>query len=129
MKYHAESQQGFTLIEVMVFLIILSILGSAILLTFVAGLQKTPAIRQNMIALVTVQQCMEWFIGQRYLNNYSSITCPSTSVPAFCSAPSGYNMAVDVSCTTINSDSNYKTIAVTVSGLGDATSRLLIADY
>ena len=72
---------------------------------------------------------MEWFTGQRQLNGYASITCPSSAVPAFCSAPSGYTLAVSITCTTISSDANYKTLTVTVSGDGNASLSTLFASY
>lgn len=124
-----DKYQGFTYIELIFFIILTAILASTLLLSFNTSLQKTPTLTQNMIAGVTARQCMEWFIGQRSLNGYSAITCPSTTVPAFCSAPSGYAVAVNITCTTINSDANYQTITVTVSGAGDAKLTTLVANY
>lgn len=125
MKQH----HGFTLIEIIIFIIITALLAKTILLVLNTAALNTPKILQNTIANETAQQCMEWFIGQRQLNGYSSITCPSTSVPSFCSAPTGYTVAVNIQCTTINSDANYQTITVTISGKGDAGLTTLIANY
>lgn len=124
-----NKQRGFTLIELVLFIVITGILASAILLGFVAALQKFPNVRQNMIALQTAQQCMEWLLGQRQLNGYSTVICPSTTVPSFCTAPSGYSVTTDISCTNISGDNNYKTFTVTVSGLGDATLTSLLGNY
>jgi type II secretory pathway pseudopilin PulG len=124
-----KKQFGFTLIEVVLFIIVIGILGSTILISFNTILQTTPALLQNTLAGQTAKQCIEWFIGQRRLNGYSSITCPSSSVPSFCSTPTGYTLAVDIVCTTINSDANYKTITVTVSNRGDASLSTLVANY
>jgi len=82
-----------------------------------------------MIATQTASQCMEWYLGQRALNGYNSISCPSTAVPSFCSAPTGYVLSTNISCTTISGDANYKTIAVTVSGKGTISLTTLIANY
>lgn len=124
-----EHHHGFTLIELVAFIIISGLLGSTILLALITVLQKTPTLFQQQVALQTSSQCMEWFIGQRHLNGFSSITCPSTTVPGFCTTPSGYTLSVNIACTTIGSDSQYKTITVTTSGLGDATISTLIAEY
>lgn len=121
-------QKGFTLIELVFFIVILAILGSTILMGFVTALQKYPSVHQNVIALQTAKQCMEWFIGQRRLQGYSTLAC-NTTVPTFCTTPANYSITTNVSCIAINSDNNYKSITVTVSGLGDASLTSLIADY
>ncbi len=125
-------QKGFTLIEVLILIIVAGITGSAIVLALSTALRSTPQFLQHGIAGQTARNCIEWFIGQRRLilgDGYTSITCPSSTVPAFCTAPSGFTLAVNVACTTINSDANYKTITVTVSGSGAATYSTMIADY
>ena len=120
-------QQGFTLIELVMFIVITSILASTILLALTTATQKIPTVHQNTVASQIAKQCMEWFMGQESLNGFSSLTCPNTSTPSFCTAPTGYSISTSVSCTTINTDTNYKTITVTVSGLGDASFSTLIA--
>ncbi len=124
-----KKTSGFTLIEIILFIIITSLLASAILLVFGTSLLKPPNLLANTTANQTAKMCIEWFLGQRQLNGYSTITCPSTTVPTFCTAPSGYTVAVNITCTTINSDANYQTITVTVSGKGDASLTTLIANY
>ncbi len=123
-----KKQSGFTLIELVIFIVITSILASAILLSFVTAMNKAPALLQNMIASQTAQQCAEWFIGQRRVNGYASISCNS-SVPAYCSSPAGFTITSSCTPTTINSDSNYETITITVSGAGNASVDLLLAKY
>ena len=122
-----RSQRGFTLIELILFIIVSGLLASTLSIAFIESLQKLSTIRQEVIALQTAKQCMEWFIGQNNLNGYTSLTCPSTPSPSLCRAPSDYSISNSITCTTLNSDSNYKTITVTVSGLGDATLTTLIA--
>lgn len=124
--------KGFTLIEILLTLIITGILASTILLATQTALQNTPGLLKENIASQTAKQCIEWYIGQRRLqwgDGYTSISCPSTSVPGFCTAPSGYTISVNVACTTISSDANYKTITVTVGGAGNASLSTMIADY
>lgn len=121
-------QQGFTLIELVMFIVVTGILATAILLSFVTAMSKTPIILQNTIAMQTARQCMDWFIGQRRMNGYSSITCNST-VPAFCTTPTGYTLTSSCSTTTLSGDSNYETITITVGGPGAATLNLLMAKY
>lgn len=121
--------KGFSLIELILFIVVTAILASTLLLAFNNVLVNSDTSRNQIVAQMTAQQCMEWFVGQRLSNGYSSIACPSTTVPSFCTAPSGYTISVNSACTTISSDANYKTITVTVSGNGDASLTTLIANY
>jgi type II secretory pathway pseudopilin PulG len=124
-----KKQHGFSFIELIIFIVVSGILATTILLSLTTVLLKAPILHQQMIANELAEQCMEWFIGQRKLLGFSQLTCPSNPTPTICSAPSGYTITNTVSCTTINGDSNYKTIVVNVSGAGDAVLTSLIADY
>ena len=121
--------QGFTLIELVIFIIVTSLMINALFLAYSTALLNAPLLLQNTIARQTARNCMEWFVGQRRLNGYSAFSCPSTAVPSFCTAPAGYTLSVNISCTTINSDANYKTITITVSGKCDAALTTLTANY
>jgi len=125
-------QRGFTLVEVLLLIIVSGLLANTIFLTLTNAARKTPQFLQHTIAGQAARQCMEYFIGQRRLqwgNGYTSISCPSTAVPAACTAPAGYTLSVNIACTTINTDTNYKTITVTVTGNGNATYTSQIASY
>jgi type II secretory pathway pseudopilin PulG len=126
-----NKQSGFTLIELIMFIIITGILGTTILLAFVYGLSKSPVASQNAIADLAASQCGEWFMGQRQLHGYSSITCTNPNTPAYCTAnmPSGYTIVTSCAATTISSDSNYETLTVTVSGKGNAILTFVIGNY
>jgi len=120
---------GFTLIELILFIVIMGILGSTILLSFVTALQKLPQTHQIYIADQAAQRCMEWILGQRKMNGLSSVACPSSTTPAFCTVPSGFTMSVNISCTTLSSDSTYETVTVTVGGAGSTTLSALLGAY
>jgi type II secretory pathway pseudopilin PulG len=124
-----RKQCGFTLIEVILFIMVMAIMAKVILLPIVEVNSGTPTSLRNLTAMQSANKCIEWFIGQRRLIGYSTVTCPSSTVPGFCSVPTGYTLAVNIVCTTINTDANYKTVTVTVGGLGNASSSLLLANY
>lgn len=123
MKY----SRGFTIIEALIFIVIVALFMRVSLYATRTLVMATPNSQKSVIALQTARQCMEYFAGQEIKNGYASITCPSSSVPSFCTAPSGYTISVNITCTTISSDSNYKTITVTVGGASNVTLTLLIA--
>lgn len=125
--------QGFTLIELILFIIITSLLASAILLTFVGSLGNSPSLLQNVIATETVKQCAEWYLGQRRLNGYSAVSGSNCTNPlainGFCTVPTGYTLTGTCSQTTVRSDTEYETVTLTVSGAGNATITLLFGKY
>jgi type II secretory pathway pseudopilin PulG len=125
----ARTQSGFTLIEVLVFIIVTSMVMSTLLLGANTALRQSPTIHQQWVALQTSKECMEWFLNQRRLNGYTALTCPSTPSAATCTAPAGFTVTNAISCTTWNSDSNFKTITVSVTGAASASLSTQIGNY
>ena len=128
MKRIARSR-GFSLIELVIFIVVCGILLSSMFLYSRIIVPNKASVQQQIVAYLTAQQCLEWFIGQRYINGYASLICPSNPIGTLCSAPSGYSVATSITCTTINGDANYKTITVSVSGIWNATYSTLISNY
>ena len=122
------NQTGFTLIEIIVFIVVSSLLINVVLLGSITALRQAPSMPQQGVAIQVARQCMEWFLGERRLNGYAALSCPSTPSASACSAPTGYSVSTSVSCTTWNSDS-YKTITVAVSGLSSASLSVQIGNY
>ena len=129
MNIFSHNQNGFTLIEVIVFLVVSGILMSTILLGATTALRSTPSVHQQWIAVQLARQCMEWFLGQRQMNGYAALSCPSTPSATACAVPSGYRINTNISCTTWNNDTTYKTITVTISGLANASLSTQVGDY
>jgi type II secretory pathway pseudopilin PulG len=128
-----KSNNGFTLIEVIIFTIVMGIIGVTILASFNTLLKGMPTPWRQTVANQAAKNCLEWYLQQRYINGFSATTlnCPSTSVPSFCTVPNGYTISTNVACTQLYGDtgSNYKTITVTVGGLANATLAVLLAYY
>lgn len=93
-----KKSNGLALVELIMFIILMSIIALTILVPFNSAFRGIPSSHQANIMATTAEQCMEWYIGQRYSKGFSNITCPSTTTPAFCTAPDGYSIAVDVVC-------------------------------
>lgn len=123
------ASRGFTLIEVLVFVIITSLVMSTILLSATTALRNTPSAHNQWVALETAKRCMEWFVVQRRVNGYASLTCPSTPSPAACSAPSGFTVSTSITCTTWNTDTGFKTVTVSVTGLSSVSLSMRLGNY
>ena len=123
-----KRNSGFNLIELIIFIIAISIIATGILSLFGITLSGAPKIQKNSKAIQSASKCLEWYLGERYMRGFNSISCPSTTVPPFCNIGS-YTIKTNVTCTTIDSDSNYKTIDVNVEGEGNAKISLIISDY
>lgn len=128
MKHFRKREQGFTLIEIIVFIVVSSILMSTLLLGSTTALRNVPNTHNQWVAMQLARQCMEWFLTQGRVNGYASLTCPSTPSASVCSPPAGFNVTTSIACTTWNSDTAYKTITVTVSGLASTSLSTQIGD-
>lgn len=122
-------QAGFSFIEVLVFIIVSSMLMTVVLLGATTALRSMPNVQNQWVALETARGCMEWFLNQRRINGYSSLSCPSTPSTSHCSVPSGFSVSANIACTTWGGDSNYKTITVSVSGLASTSLSTQIGSY
>ena len=120
--------RGFSLIELIVFILIIAIVTSALLVSFQTILQVSPTGNRQTTAIGLAQERMDLILGQRRLKGFSSFSnpCASGSPPAICTALTGYTVTSNIAATTISGDSNYKTITVTVSGLGNAVLTTLV---
>ncbi len=124
-----NKQSGFTLIELVVFIVVSGLLMGTILLGVNAALNKTPQVHEQWVAINTASGCMETLLEQRRLSGYSVFSCPSTPSTSACVLPSGYTLSASVSCTTWDSDTNYKTMTVSVGGLADASLSTQIGNF
>ena len=128
-----QKYAAFTLIELIIFIVVIGIVGTSILVALNSVLRGEHVPSRQVIATQTATKCADWYLGQRQLHgfNTAALTCPSTAVPGFCAAPSGYIITTNVACTTLygEANANYKTINIVVSGAGNASISLLLADY
>jgi Tfp pilus assembly protein PilE len=127
--------QGFTLIEMIIFIIITSILMKGILLATSIAMKGTPFAHQNLISQNLAQQCMEGFIGERRQLGYNHAKLVAASpvtggnMPSTCTSGNGFTVSASIVATTLNTDSAYKTIQVSITGSDIMTLNTIIADY
>jgi prepilin-type N-terminal cleavage/methylation domain-containing protein len=129
-----KNQRGFTLIELIIFIVVTSILAGTLLLSYQITLVNTQAIHNDAIAIQIADQCMEGFIGERRLLGFSNanLACSgSPTLPGVCTSLTGFTVSAAITCSpTLSGDSaTSRTVTVSVSGLGSATLTSLIAAY
>ena len=122
-----NKEAGYSLIELIIFIVILGILGATITAAFnVAGI-KSPSIKNQSVAIELAQKRMDLILGNKASNGFASFSDPCPG-PTICSDPAGYTVGSSIA-TDWNSDTDYKVITVTVSGSGTASLKALVANY
>lgn len=116
--------KGFTLIEVVIFIVIIGLLSTGVMLGFQEVLRGSVQPDHYNATLRLAQERMELILAQRYINGFASFSnpCAVGSPPAACTLPSGYSVAS--SSITTDADTNFKTITVTVTGPSSTTMTL-----
>ncbi len=130
-------QSGYSLIELVIFIVIMGIIGTALFSGFNAALlgSSTPELGAEPMQLA--QQRMELILAQKRALGFAGFTAttfdPCTSTPPstqpVCTAiPAGYTVNATPPVDW-GGDPNYKTITVSVTGPGQATLTALVANY
>lgn len=117
-----KKKSGFTFIELLIFIIIMGVIASLLATLFMTMLRRSATINSQNDASMAAVRCMDWFVGQRFINGFNNVN--SSTNTSFCnSVPTGYNIATNVSNTTLyNNATSYRTITVTVTGTATDTS-------
>ncbi|MDR3492174.1 MAG: type II secretion system protein [Gammaproteobacteria bacterium] len=128
---------GFTLVELLMFIVITSILASTILLTSQIALQEIPSTHSNLLGRNIAMACIEGFVAERRTLGFSDAKLAAAApvavvnMPVTCTTgtPAGFTVSANITAATLNADTNFKTIQVVVSGLSSASISTIIADY
>lgn len=125
-----KPQSGFTFIELVILLTILSIIGSAVMLGYVNSIKHLPKIHRQDLALSLAQGRMEFILGQFYDKGFENASdlCTTTPGLAACSVPTGFTISSSIT-SNYNGNSEMKLITVTTSGAAEATLTTLVTDH
>lgn len=125
-------QQGFSLIELITFIIIIGIVSSSLLLGLNQAAFNSDIPRNIPEASFLANARMQIILMNRAINGYSSLNDPCTSTPglAICTPLSNYATTNNFSVATPTiSGSNPKSITINVTGAGNATINASIYNY
>ncbi len=137
MKMMRLVQTGFTLIELVIFIVVISLLSVGLFSVFTNTVKGVDQLDVGTQAMQLAIERMELILPQRHALGFAGFTSttfdPCTSSPvsaqAVCaSIPAGYAIATQL-VTGWGGDTNYKVVTVTVTGKGQATMQALVANY
>lgn len=123
-------QQGFTLIELTIFLVVAGIIGVALMSGVYTSLQQVPANANHDMALSLAQGRLTFIEAQFQYYGFASGSDPCSTTPslAICSVPSGYTVSSSIT-NNYTGNSNYKLITVSVSGNGSASVSSMVTNH
>lgn len=128
-----KKQQGFNLIELVIFIVVIGIAAIGIMMSFRAALETNPDIVQGDMAVNLTQGRLQIILGQYKINGFSSFSdiCSSGSL-ALCSVPAGFTVASSIA-DNWNGNNRFKVITVTTTetSTGDTLSSAsaLVANF
>lgn len=127
-----KHQYGYSLIELVIFIIIMGILSSSLLvgLNQATKFSGSPKYLQQASYLANAR--MQIILMNRHFNGYAALNDPCTVTPALavCTLLDSYETANGFTVSTpVISGSNPKTITVSVSGNGSVTVTSSIYNY
>lgn len=127
--------QGFSLIELVIYIVIMGIIGLSIFAGMNTALESESIVDDNTQAMIIAQQRMEAIIGQRKTNGFTPFVDPCES-PAFfpdelCAVGAyafGYTVTSTIT-TGFNGNNDLKEVTVEVTGPGTATLSTLLGNF
>ena len=129
--------RGFTLLEMIVFIVIVGVAAVALFQMFRQTLPRSPTPGQLIQAAQLAQERMELILGRRGVVSYAALNdpCVGGTPPAICTNTFGYTVAVSGISAVVpwngNPVADFKLITVTVSlgGTQLAQSDAVVANY
>ena len=126
--YHLPKGDGFSLIEVIVFIVILGVLAAGLVVSFASPLRNSPEAGRLDLAAELAQQRMELILAQRRATGFAGFTDPCPG-PAICTPPAGYTVTASIVAGYGADPTNYKVVTVSVSGTSTISATALVANY
>ncbi len=127
----AAASRGFSLIEAIVFIVVLGVLLAALVVALGSSLRNSPQAGQLDLAAEIAQQRMELILAQRRAAGFAAFTdpCVPGPGPAVCAPPPGYTVTSSIAAGWGGDPANYKVVTVDVAGTSATTATALVANY
>lgn len=120
---------GFTLVEISLFIAVMGIVSSGLAMLFVTALSRVPDVDKKNKAVEIAQQRMDIILGQKANLGYAGFTDPCVnSPPAVCDFSGNYTVTSTIT-TGYDGNNNFKIIDVNVSGDATVSLTSLVGNY
>lgn len=126
--HRARQADGFSLIELIVFIVVLGVLVAGLVVAFASPLRNSPEAGRLDVAAELAQQRMELILAQRRAVGFAALADPCPG-PTICTPPTGYTVTSSIVAGYGGDPTNYKVITVSVSGTSAMTASALVANY
>jgi prepilin-type N-terminal cleavage/methylation domain-containing protein len=126
-KRLARRNAGFTLIELVIFIVIAGVLAVGLASVFSTAMRGAAEPGQLTHATQIAQERMELILGQRRAVGFATFTDPCPASPLCTPAPPGFAVNVNIAPNWLG-DTNYRVITVTVTGPTNATLTALTSN-
>lgn len=122
MRPSPRRSRGFSLIEAIVFIVVVGLMAAALAVSFAGPLRSSPRAGELDRLAELTQQRMELILAQRRAAGFAGFTdpCNPGPGPAACTAPTGYTVTASIATGWGGDPASYK--VVTVSATGPASS-------
>jgi prepilin-type N-terminal cleavage/methylation domain-containing protein len=127
-KRLARRNTGFTLIELIIFIVVAGVLAAGLAAVFSTGMRGVAAPGQLTQATQIAQERMELMLGRRRAVGFATFADPCPGSALCTPVPAGYTVNTNIA-TGWGGDPNFKVITVTVTGPSSAVFTALVANY
>ena len=117
-------QKGFSLIELIVFIVIIAVIASGLMLPFATLVSDSDTFNDQTRAIALAELGMEGAIGQKRLLGFNNISTGTV----FCGSPCAIGENT-LHVTVTNLSTTHKKIISSVSGSGHATLTTIVTNY
>lgn len=119
---HAGDQTGLTMIEMVVFIVVIGILGVALMSAIINPLTGAGTQQEAVFVTQLAQERLEVVLAQKRQEGFpGSDPCDAGAGLATCNEPAGYTISTSFNAWSQNSDTdNYQVITVSVTGGSNA---------
>lgn len=127
-----RSSRGFSLIETIVFIVVVGLMMAALAVAFGGPLRTSPRAGELDLMAELTQQRMELILAQRRAAGFAAFAdpCVPGPGPAACTAPAGYTVSASIAAGWGATPASYKVVTVSVVGPASSiTTSSLVGDY
>ncbi len=128
----AGRSRGFSLIEAIVFIVVVGLMAAALAVSFAGPLRDSPRAGELDRLAELTQLRMELILAQRRAAGFAAFTdpCVPGPGPAECTAPAGYTVTASIATGWGGDPASYKLVTVSAVGPASSTSTAaLVGNY